>query len=267
MKYRFLVVILGCLLAIALCLALFWGSLHFLRPLLPELPHAATTTTGPQYPAGDSIPSSSQTADPSLPINPAMSTGATRLSNGTAVFLATAEDMIAGYNRHWGSDYLRPLDTWRNFSDATSPCTGTKSVRRSFLLDESVLYWPAIDVFFAQNDTHILEVSLSLSEHDWNQEIDDVFVAQSRCMLSIFYPGLTEEQITELFGNLRKDAGENAYTSHSDVPKPLRVYVLDGTGCWGYTYSGMICINIIPMDDAFRADLSAKSIQIIDITR
>ena len=55
--------------------------------------------------------------------------------------------------------------------------------------------------------------------------------------------------------------------AHSSVPVPRQVSVLGEVGCWGYTYSGMIRINIIPVDAAFAAELSGRGIPIKQIAR
>ena len=125
--------------------------------------------------------------------------------------------------------------------------------------------WPAIDVYCAESDTGILEISLSLSEHDWSENYDIIFQKQSICMLSVFYPQLSDGEIAALYVKLRQEAMANEYIAHSAVPVPLQVHVLDGVGCWGYTYSGMIRINIIPVDQAFLAALSAKGVTISEL--
>ena len=84
-------------------------------------------------------------------------------------------------------------------------------------------------------------------------------------MLSVFYPQLSDGEIAALYVKLRQEAMANVYIAHSAVPVPLQVHVLDGVGCWGYTYSGIIRINIIPVDQAFLSMLSAKGVTISDL--
>lgn len=269
MKNRMLYGLIMGILGIGIFFLLFYFTLSLLRPLMWQATVSTTVSTSPVPTPGSSTPPTS--AAPSLPSVPAqpstpvMPVGVIRGDHGAPVFSAQVEDMIRCYNHKWGSAYIRPLETWRSYTGAATPCAHTAATRYSYLSDEAMHSWPAIDVYCAEGDTGILEVSLSLSEHDWSENYDIIFQKQSICMLSVFYPQLSDGEIAALYVKLRQEAMANEYIAHSAVPVPLQVHVLDGVGCWGYTYSGMIRINIIPVDHAFLSMLSANNVKISDL--
>lgn len=245
--------------------ALYQRTRPFLISLLPRTsPTANPPASTSGFPTSSSIcPTDSNT--PSLPTPVKLPTGVFRNEQSAPVFWANATELITCYNRQWGSDYLRDLDTWRTYPDAASPCMLTAATRYSFLADEAIHYWPAIDVYCFPSDSHLIEISLSLSEHDWNQQIEDIFLEQTVCMLQIFYDDLSQDAVTALYHRLRQDTLENEYITHSATPKPMTVYLQNGIGCWGYTYSGMIRINIIPVDDACQTALTAGGADIVHV--
>lgn len=262
---RLLCGVLVLVLLLALIPALFQQTQHF---LLSHLPQATSSATTPMPTASSVTPSSTVPATgsaPSLPTPVRLPTGVFRNDLGAPVFWATAAELIVCYNRQWGSAYLRNLDTWRAYPDAATPCMLTAATRYSFLFDEAIHYWPAVDIYCAPSDTRLLEISLSLSEHDWSREIDDIFREQSICMLQIFYDDLPTDAVEALYQQLRQDTAKNEYIAHSAKPKPMTVYLQNGIGCWGYTYSGMIRINIIPVDEACQAALIAKGATFVTV--
>ena len=263
MKLKILAALFGILLCGTLMLTLFQGS----RNLLALLP---SNTEGKTAPSPMSAPSVSRQAEPtepagtfSLPQMSAIPAGVVRLTPNAVAFRATAEALIACYNHRWGSTYLREPESWRCFTGKKAPCSNADAVMYSFLADEAIHAIPAIEVYLPENGNNILEVSLSLSEHDWTQTYEDLFRQQSLCMLAVFFPDTTD--IGMLYALLRQEAGENAYISHSDVPVPRKVFVCGDVGCWAYTCSGMIHINIIPTDGILLAESEAKGTTIIQI--
>lgn len=269
MKNRMLYGLIMGILGIGIFFLLFYFTLSLLRPLMWQATVSTTTSTSPvTTPRSSSPPTSAASSLPSVPAQPStpvMPVGVIRGDHAAPAFSAQVEDMIRCYNHQWGSAYIRPLETWRRYTGTATPCAHTVATRYSYLADEAMHSWPAIDVYCAEGDTGILEISLSLSEHDWSENYDIIFQKQSICMLSVFYPQLSDGEIAALYVKLRQEAMANAYIAHSAVPIPLQVHVLDGVGCWGYTYSGIIRINIIPVDQAFLSMLSAKGVTISDL--
>jgi len=269
MKNRMLYGLIMGILGIGIFFLVFYFTLSLLRPLMWQATVSTTTSTSPVTTPGNSTPPASAASSlpsvPAQPSTPVMPVGVIRDDLGAPVFRAQVDDMIRCYNHQWGSAYIRPLETWRRYTGTATPCVHTAAIRYSYLSDEAMHSWPAIDVYCAEGDTGILEISLSLSEHDWSENYDIIFQKQSICMLSVFYPQLSDGEIAALYVKLRQEAMANAYIAHSAVPVPLQVHVLDGVGCWGYTYSGMIRINIIPVDQAFLSMLSAKGVTISDL--
>lgn len=269
MKSRILWATIGILIAIALGVALFYGTFSLLQSMFGDLPVATVTTSTPTpIFSSSTLPSSSATVPASsLPSAPTMPTGVVRGSHGEPVFHAQAEELIRCYNHRWGNVYMRPLDTWRIYPNTQTPCASTTATRYSFLVEETLHSWPAIDVYCSEENTGILEISASLSEHDWSENYESIFKKQTICLLSVMLTSLSDEEISALYDILRQEAKENEYIAHSAVPVAKKVHVLDSVGCWGYTYSGMIHINIIPVDQAFLASLAAKGVTITNVAR
>ena len=269
MQNRILHTLIMGILGICIFMLLFSAVHSFLRPLMLQGGPSATTSPRPTFTEGSTVPSvstyPSMPSAPTSPTAPTLPVGVVRGDHGGPVFKAHVDDMIRCYNHQWGSTYIRPLSTWRSFAANRTPCAHTAATRYSFLLEEAMHSWPAIDVYCAGDDNGILEISLSLSEHDWSENYDMIFQKQTICMLSVFYPQLSDWEVAALYVKLRQEAMENEYVAHSAVPVPLEVHVLDGVGCWGYNYSGMIRINIIPVDQSFLSLLSSNHVKISDL--
>ena len=253
MKKIVLYGILAAVMTIGLCLLLFWGTTQLLRHL-PDINNTittspttttkpSTTTTNPTAPS----PASSTAPNPSSPVT-VLDTSVTKDGQNLPIFRATIQDLMACYHFHYGKA-MYPLEQWRQFPEVSTPCYGVSCSRYEYLADPEIHYYPAISVYTAE-DMRICEISLSLSEHDWSQTIEDIYKAQSIQVLSLFLPELTQQQLQELYEALLQDAKNNAYISHSATPVPKVIRTAGSVGCWGYTYSGVIRINIIPADKA-----------------
>jgi len=185
-------------------------------------------------------------------ISPNRKISAVQNADGTREFLLTLEEFIESYNRLYEADHetpwLSPADEWYAFTGKDAPFSGMQAVRLEFDPDKNVHNDPDVWVYVLKEGGNICEVSLGMHEHDWTQWRYEVFQKQCYYTLSVFYPELTGEEIRTLFDLLYTDAAANESVSQSVKPRPAAIRFRDPVGCYGFIHSGVIRINIIPVD-------------------
>lgn len=173
-------------------------------------------------------------------------------ANGTHVFRLTLEEFIERYNRIYEAEHehtwLTPAGQWYAFTGEEAPFSGVQTTRFEFDPDKNVHNDPDVWAYVLQQGGNLCEISLGMPEHDWTQWRYDTFREQCYYTLCVFYPELTGEEIWSLFDSLYTDAAANEYVSLSAKPEPDIIRFRDGVGCYGFIYSGVIRINMIPVD-------------------
>lgn len=253
LKKRIMQVRVICLIsACALIVYLFWIVLSAQPAEESRKPNRAETE------AAISIPEQPQNTEP--PVETAaqwqlLTVTAARNADGVQHFLLTLEDFIEQYNRLYKTDYgkpwLTPAGEWYPFARAAAPCTGTAATRYEFDSDKNTHNDPDFWVYVPEGDDNICEISLGMPEHDWTQWRYQTFREQCYYTLSAVYPELNVEDIWSLFDLLYADAMENELISQSAKPEPKILRYINCVGCYGFIQSGVIRINIIPVDSQF----------------
>lgn len=173
-------------------------------------------------------------------------------ADGKQAFQLTLEKFIERYNRLYeaehGRTWLTPAGQWYAFTGEEAPFSGAQTTRFEFDPDKNVHNDPDVWAYVLQEGGNLCEVSLGMPEHDWTQWRYDTFREQCYYTLSVFYPELTAQEIWSLFDSLYTDAAANEYVSLSAKPEPDIIRFRDGVGCYGFIYSGVIRINMIPVD-------------------
>ncbi len=173
-------------------------------------------------------------------------------ADGKQAFLLTLEEFIERYNRHYeaehGRTWLTPAGQWYAFTGENAPFSGARVTRFEFDPDKNVHNDPDVWAYVLQEGGNLCEISLGMPEHDWTQWRYDTFREQCYYTLSLFYPELTADEIWSLIDSLYADAAANEYISLSAKPEPDIIRFRDGMGCYGFIYSGVIRINMIPVD-------------------
>lgn len=244
-----------------LFLLIFLLTIGILLPTVQDLPSQPAETDLP--PTSTGRPSSHPTTPTTLP-PPTFQGEVAENSQGQLSFCLTADGLIELYNHHF-TPPMRPLAQWLQYPNESSVCHGIPCTRYAFLADPQWHSCPPIFLYIQDRTGQILEISLSLSQHDWTQTLENYFETQCLRMLSLFFPQLDADQVRQLYMALFQDAHENAYISHADIPRPKALRTAGNVGCYGYIYRGMICIHLIPVSSSTLSQFRDNGIQILPI--
>ena len=258
---RFLLVCIG----ICLFILLFLLTLILLFPLLPaeDSPSSgATVSTMANAPTAPSIPlpTASRPIQPPPDYDGAIQTNAQE----EPLFALTLDQFIVCHN-HRFSQSMYPSSQWRLYPALAAPYTGRETHCYTYQADPNAHSYPTVQMYVCPETNLICEVSLPLSQHDWSQTLEQIYQRQAMRILAVFFPELSSDQLEALYAALFEDAHQNEYISHSQIPGPKTLRRAGSIGCYGYIYRGMICINLLPLNDARLAELSARGIQIVEI--
>ncbi len=182
------------------------------------------------------------------------------------VFSFSLETFQANYNHLWGQDLLPPTQSWAksaSLSEAETPMGDCYSASP----DPDVWFLPTVSVYTRAGDPAIWKVSVELDEHSDSPEKHDLFRDMTLCVLSLFFPNLTEERQDALYLELDCQAYENQYTGfyHADIV-PHILYYQDGIGVFPFFALGEYeRFTFLPVTPAQLETWGNQGTQLIDL--
>lgn len=198
--------------------------------------------------------------------------GVQKNDNDELVFDVTLDDFIASYNGYYwqGNEarYLRPLDEWQvskldNTVESAYPVT-----QYTHRAEDNVWTLPVMNVMVPEGGEDIQQVDLNYDEHSYSEASYALFEKDCYYTLKVFFPDLSDEQLTALYEAVNQSAYDNTFPSSQQyrtgsAQLPAMLYYRDGIGVFGYFAIGApVHFCVVPVDDAMIAEYAASGVDV-----
>ena len=198
--------------------------------------------------------------------------GVQKNDNDELVFDVSLDDFIASYNGYYWQDneacYLRLLDEWQvsaldNTVESAYPVT-----QYTHRAEDNVWTLPVMNVMVPESGEDIQQVNLTYDEHSYSEEYYALFEKDCYYTLKVFYPDLSDEQLTALYEAVNQGAYDNTFPSSQQyrtgsAQLPAMLYYRDGIGVFGYFAIGApVHFCVVPVDDAMIEEYAASGVDV-----
>ena len=198
--------------------------------------------------------------------------GVQKNDNDELVFDVTLDDFIASYNGYYWQDneacYLRLLDEWQvsaldNTVESAYPVT-----QYTHRAEDNVWTLPVMNVMVPESGEDIQQVDLNYDEHSYSEASYALFEKDCYYTLKVFYPDLSDEQLTALYEAVNQGAYDNTFPSSQQyrtgsAQLPAMLYYRDGIGVFGYFAIGApVHFWVVPVDDAMIEEYAASGVDV-----
>ena len=198
--------------------------------------------------------------------------GVQKNDNDELVFDVTLDDFIASYNGYYWQDneacYLRLLDEWQvsaldNTVESAYPVT-----QYTHRAEDNVWTLPVMNVMVPESCEDIQQVDLNYDEHSYSEASYALFEKDCYYTLKVFYPDLSDEQLTALYEAVNQGAYDNTFPSSQQyrtgsAQLTAMLYYRDGIGVFGYFAIGApVHFCVVPVDDAMIEEYAASGVDV-----
>lgn len=196
-------------------------------------------------------------------------------TNDENVFNITLDDFIQSYNGYYWKDhgdrYLQAASEWQvSFLDNTVE-SAYPATQYSFRADESTWTLPVMNVIVPDAGEQIQQIDLNYDEHSYSEATYALFEKDCYYTLKVFFPDLSDEQLTSLYQTINQSSYDNTFPSDQQyragsAQLPAVLYYRNGIGVFGYFAIGApVHFCVIPVDEATIADYKAGGVDVREI--
>lgn len=196
-------------------------------------------------------------------------------ANDENVFNITMDDFIQSYNGYYWQDhgerYLQAASEWQvSFLDSTVE-SAYPATQYSFRADENTWTLPVVNVIVPDSGEQIQQIDLNYDEHSYSEATYALFEKDCYYTLKVFFPDLSEEQLTSLYQTINQSSYDNTFPSDQQYRAgsarlPAVLYYKNGIGVFGYFAIGApVHFCVIPVDEATIADYKAGGVDVQEI--
>lgn len=196
-------------------------------------------------------------------------------TNDENVFNITMDDFIQSYNgfywQDYGERYLQAASEWQVSSLDSTVESAYPATQYSFRADENTWTLPVVNVIVPDAGEQIQQIDLNYDEHSYSEATYALFEKDCYYTLKVFFPDLSEEQLTSLYQTINQSSYDNTFPSEQQYRAgsarlPAVLYYRNGIGVFGYFAIGApVHFCVIPVDDATIADYIASGVDVQEI--
>lgn len=196
-------------------------------------------------------------------------------TNDENVFNITMDDFIQSYNgfywQDYGERYLQAASEWQVSSLDSTVESAYPATQYSFRADENTWTLPVVNVIVPDAGEQIQQIDLNYDEHSYSEATYALFEKDCYYTLKVFFPDLSEEQLTSLYQTINQSSYDNTFSSEQQYRAgsarlPAMLYYRNGIGVFGYFAIGApVHFCVIPVDDATIADYKAGGVDVQEI--
>lgn len=196
-------------------------------------------------------------------------------TNDENVFNITMDDFIQSYNGYYWQDhgerYLQAASEWQVSSLDNTVESAYPATQYSFRADENTWTLPVVNVIVPDSGEQIQQIDLNYDEHSYSEATYALFEKDCYYTLKVFFPDLSEEQLTSLYQTINQSSYDNTFPSTQkyrvgSAQLPVKLFYRNGIGVFGYFAIGApVHFCVIPVDDATIADYKASGVDVQEI--
>lgn len=196
-------------------------------------------------------------------------------TNDENVFNITMDDFIQSYNGYYWQDYgeryLQAASEWQVSSWDSTVESAYPATQYSFRADENTWTLPVVNVIVPDAGEQIQQIDLNYDEHSYSEATCALFEKDCYYTLKVFFPDLSEEQLTSLYQTINQSSYDNTFPSTQkyrvgSAQLPVKLFYRNGIGVFGYFAIGApVHFCVIPVDDATIADYKAGGVDVQEI--
>lgn len=189
------------------------------------------------------------------------------------VFSVSINDLIDSYNGYYWQEhkksYLNPISCWRLQIEDCGIHSPHKTFQYNFTENAEIWSLPTINVYVPSDGDYIQEVALSFDDHSYNPAMYQKYEEICFYTLKVFFPDLTDEQITKLYTTINEMAYENILPNDQGYHHQVVPYVLfykNGISVYPYFAIGE-CLHlcIMPVTSETLTQYEKEGIKIYEI--
>lgn len=196
-------------------------------------------------------------------------------ANDENVFNITMDDFIQSYNGYYWQDhgerYLQAANEWQVSSWDSTVESAYPATQYSFRADENTWTLPVVNVIVPDAGEQIQQIDLNYDEHSYSEATYALFEKDCYYTLKVFFPDLSEEQLTGLYQTINQSSYDNTFPLTQkyrvgSAQLPVKLFYRNGIGVFGYFAIGApVHFCVIPVDDATIADYKAGGVDVQEI--
>ena len=189
------------------------------------------------------------------------------------VFSLSMNDFIDAYNGLYWNDhhsrYLLPAANWRTQVFDTGVHSAHETVYYNFTADETVWPLPTISVYVPANKDYTQEVTVNFDWHSYSENMYALYEEMCLYTLKIFFPDLSDEQLTALYKEVNAVGYEHVNSSDEWYGKdsvPYALYYKGNIAVYPYFAIGSwqnLCV--IPVKEDTLKEFEEKGVIIKEI--
>ncbi len=191
------------------------------------------------------------------------------------VFDFSIEDYTEKFNEFYSRDnkkeYIMPVsfDNWQTETLETSVHSPHETILYNYSADRKIWSLPTISVYVPSDSDTVQEIALIFDRHSYSDGRYKIFCEMCYYTLKIFFPDLSDEQITDLYSKANQMGVENIFPSDKRYGKdcvPCALFYKDGIGVYPYFAEGSyqrLCI--IPVTEKTVNEFKEKGTKIFEI--
>lgn len=189
------------------------------------------------------------------------------------VFNRTLDEFINSYNSFYYGDKqkscLSPKSVWKSSVLASGIHSTHKTLLFEFTEDKEMWSYPTICAYVPANSDFIQEIAINFDVHGYSEPLYHIYEGLCFYTLSVFFPELSSQQITDLYTQLNVHANQNIFDKQNGYKPgcvPCVLYHKNGIGVYPYLADGEwqhLCI--IPVTEETLQNFSAKGTEIYEI--
>lgn len=194
---------------------------------------------------------------------------------GELVFDCTLDDFIASYNGYYWQDkgrrYLLPAADWEQNQVENTVQSAVPATQYIYTADENVWTLPKLNAYVPENSETLSQVALTYDDHSYSEATYALFEEDCYYTLKVFFPTLSQEQLTTLYETVNQSAYDHTFPSEQQyrpgsAQLPALLYHQNGIGVFGYFAIGApLRFCVIPVDETLLADYAASGVDVREI--
>lgn len=191
------------------------------------------------------------------------------------VYDFSIDDYINSFNGYYYRNnkkgYILPVsfDNWQSETLETGIHSPYETVLYNYSADRKAWSLPTISVYTPANNNRVGEITLNFDWHSYTDNLYELYNEMCYCTLKVFFPDLSDKQITKLYTKANKSGYDNVFSSDEWYGKnsvPYALFYKDGTGVYSHFAIGSyqrLCI--IPVAEKTVNEFREKGTQIFEI--